>query len=313
MRRYFTRKAVVASFVAALAGAGCGGSNYATTSPSTVAAGRPQPTQLEINGDIFLTAIGEEAQLTAVATWPDGTTRNVASEVRWTSNDTSVVTISPSGVARAVGLGRASVDASYGPLSKTLRIVVTPTGTFVVSGRVREPGHSGIPDVRVLELQSGKSVRSDQNGSYSLAALTSARLTFEKAGFEPGQLDATPNGSDDLALQRIIRIAAGETVTPSQLVPHDMSYIVGTDRCYPCRLIRVVTGASGALQLWLTWNEPHSTLNVWVDGRRFAGNNLQVVASVPVAAGEVVLYVGLPAFSSSFTTVPFTLTTLINQ
>jgi hypothetical protein len=264
-----------------------------------------------VSGNLSLTSVGATSQLSATAGWPDGTTQNVTSDVRWRLADMSVATISSTGLVTAVAFGLTDLDASYGALSKTLQVVVTPAGTFVASGRVREPGMGSLGGVRVLEPQSGTSVLTDQNGHYSLGSLTSAHLNFEKEGYEPGQLDATPNGSNDLPLQRIVRIAAGDIVTPAKLVPHDLSYMIGTDRCHPCRLIRVVMPSAGTLQLHLTWNAPHSALNVWAGGRRFVGDNVQVIGAVPVSASEAVVYVGDLADPVDWP-VAFTLTTLIS-
>ena len=154
-------------------------------------------------------------------------------------------------------------------------------------------------------------------GMYSIIGLTSAgpssaHLTFEKDGYEASEIDAPRNTFSEIALQRIIRLRAGETVTPSQLAPHDLSYNVGADRCDPCRLIRVVNPTPGMLQLRLTWTEPRATLNLWVAGRRVDGTYPEAVADLPVSAGEVVVFVGMmpaPAETSRLY-VPFTVATI---
>ena len=71
---------------------------------------------------------------------------------------------------------------SHGSLNTTVQIVVTPAGTFAVTGDVREPGQGTLAGVRVLEPVSGSAALTDQAGDYMLAALASTRLLFEKAG-----------------------------------------------------------------------------------------------------------------------------------
>jgi len=122
----------------------------------------------------------------------------------------------------------------------------------------------------------------------------------------------TGNSGNEVALQRVIRLTAGETVTPLQLAPHDMSYTVGADRCYPCRLIRVVNPSTGTLHVSLTWTESRAILNLWANGQRSPGTYPELMVDVPVNTGEVVLYVGmvLPAAATgSDVYVPFKLAT----
>jgi hypothetical protein len=168
-----------------------------------------------------------------------------------------------------------------------------PPSTYLLTGFVREPGQGGLPLVRVTFAASQQTTMTDMNGEYVLAHLpsTGAHLTFEKDQYEPVELDATQD-NPSVAMQRIIRIVAGETVTPLTLRPHDLSYQAGSDRCYPCRLIRVVAPRDGLLRFQVTWTEPHSTLDVWAAGQRFRGNGGASVAEIPVNAGEVVIYIG---------------------
>ena len=99
-----------------------------------------------------------------------------------------------------------------------------------------------------------------------MGGLTGSHLRLEKGGFEVAEFDAIPNQSNDTPLQKVIRLSAGESVTPLQLAPHDMSYTVGTDRCFPCRLIRIMNAAAGTLRLTahVDWIASHSES---MDGR----------------------------------------------
>jgi hypothetical protein len=306
-------------FLLALASglAGCDGSGSPTTpsapkppvtsGPTTSA---PSITRLTVAGNTTFTSVSETSQLTATAVLSDSTTTDVTSATKWTSENLSVATISSSGVLTVVGLGNTFVSASYQSKFASVRVIATTPGTFTLTGRVREPGNSGIPGARVAETQFGQTTVTDMYGDFSLAGLTNLRVAFEKEGFEPVQLDVTPNSSVDVPLQRIIRLTAGDTVKPLELAPHDMSYNVDGATCYPCRMIRVVAPASGTLHLQLTWTEPKSTLNLWA-GQMFAGTSAAgVVADIPVSAGETVLYVGMPANNQALYT-PFTLTTAL--
>ena len=250
---------------------------------------------LMVNGRKSLSAIGETSQLTAVATWSDGTAREVTDQVRWNSHDPSVASVSSSGVAAAVGFGAARIDAGYEGLNNTFQISVTPAGTFAVTGEVREPGQGPLTGVRVLEPVSARSTVTDQSGNYVLAGLASMRLRFAKDGYEPGDLDVVPDSPGFMRMQRIVRITAGETAIVPKLTHMDMSYDLGPDRCSPCRLIRVVAPTAGTIRFELTW-EPNagSDLHLWAGGRRFTAdvNERHVTGDAAVSAGEHVVYVG---------------------
>jgi hypothetical protein len=184
----------------------------------------------------------------------------------------------------------------------------------VVYGRVREPGSSGLAGVQVRETAFGASVLSGADGEFSLGGLSRALLSFEKDGYERVAIEGKPNVFTDLAMQRVIRIAAGGTVDV-RLAPHDMDYPgAGEARCYPCRLIRVSGSEAGRLQLRVTWSEPHATLNLWINGQLFPGAALgpsEAVAEVPIGPGEVLVYVGMRVPVEYY--APFTLTTAVTK
>src|SRR5262249_29897759 len=137
--------AILQLMVVLIGASACGSS--APTSASALPAGRPQPTTLAINGSTSLARIGDTSQLSLSARWPDGTVRTVTTDARWTSSNTSVARITAEGLLTAVGLGLTTLEVSYGPLTKSIPVIVTPAGTVVVSGRVREPGSGGIANV----------------------------------------------------------------------------------------------------------------------------------------------------------------------
>jgi hypothetical protein len=286
----------------------------APTPPATPPVVTPSVTAISIQGKTQLTAVGETTALTATASLSDGTTKNVTTAVQWSSSFPATVSITPGGLATALRLGASSVGALYnlagGSKFASVSVQVTPPGTFAVTGRVREPGSSGIPGVQVRELTSGASMLSDPDGQYSMGALTAARLSFDKAGFEPTVMDGKPDAYNDVAMQRVIRIAAGGTVDV-KLAPHDMDYAAGGDsHCYPCRMIRVAGDAAGQLHLRVAWTEPHATLNLWINGQLFEGTAhgpSEAVADVPIGAGELLVYVGMKNPVEYY--APFTLTT----
>jgi hypothetical protein len=211
-------------------------------------------------------------------------------------------------VAKVVAFGRTTVQAQFNGRTGVVTALANAPGTFLVFGRVREPGQGGIGGVRVQDPRSGKSTLSSSStdiGNFSLVGLTNTRLTFDKDTYESREFEAQPNMVADVAMQKIIRLAAGGSVKPDNLAPHDMSYIIGADECEPCRLIRVSVPAGGTMRLTLTWSESRAKMNLWVDGRMFPGTYPELTADVPVRAGELVVYVGMSPPIELY--VPFTL------
>jgi hypothetical protein len=294
--------------ILALTAAACGGSSD-LAQPSAITAtpsGNTTPSSLMVDGRKSFSAIGETSQLTAVARWRDGSTRDVTSTARWSSQNTSVATVSPTGLAMAIGFGAARIQVTYEGSNSEFQLSVTPAGTFAATGDVREPGQGTLTGVRVLEPISGRSTLTDQSGVYTLAALASRHLRFDKEGYESGELEVPPDGVGYMRMQRIVRIAAGQTAVIPKLTHMDVAYDVGPDRCSPCRLVRIVVPAAGAMHFDLTWEpNPGADLYLWVGGRRYAkdpkdANALHLSADADVTAGENVVYVGYYRWSTLY-------------
>jgi hypothetical protein len=315
---YFRMKPHLLTVVLLAALAGCSRSGpVAPTSPSSPASS-PSPgagaavTALAVRGRTLLTSIGETTPLTATASLSDGTSRDVTTAVQWVSSSESTLSVSPGGVVTVLRFGQSYVYATYQGKSATVSVQATPPGTFIVWGRVREPGSSGLPGVQVREETSGASTQSNADGEFSFGGLVGTRLTFEKDGYERAALEAKPGTFTDAPIQRMIRIAAGGSVEVN-LAPHDVSYDLGDGlRCDPCKMIRVVTEPAGRLQVKASWSEPRAALNLWINGRFFegAGGPLEVLGEAAIdAPGEVLVYVGLKNAADYY--APFTLTTNI--
>jgi hypothetical protein len=257
--------------------AGCHKPQPAPTAPAAIpVAPAPTPPAIvswSLMGKTSFTSIGETTQLTAAGTLADGTTLDLTDEVRWVSLSRAVVSVSPGGLLTVMGFGRGTIGATYRTKSTTRFVTATPTGTFAIAGRVREPGHSALPRVRVLATQSGESVLTDANGEFTLGALVAnGDLRADQEGFEPltvafQKTDPSEDfgGYYDLPMQRIVRIEAGESIKPPPIAPHDVSFKTVDGQCSPCRMIRVIVPAPGVLHLAVYWSAATAPLFLWVD------------------------------------------------
>jgi hypothetical protein len=275
----------------------------------------PALTGLSIEGSLTLASVGETTQLRAMARYADGTSVDVSSQAKWFTGMPSAFSVSQ-GLVEALKLGSATISAQVPPKYVGVRVIATPPGTVTVGGQVREPGQGGgvglrPNNVRVLEPRSGAWMMTDEDGLFTLGGLTSVRVRFERDDLETVEKDLHSNVFDDVPMQRIVRINAGDTVTPVPLAPFDMAYTMDSgELCFPCRLIRVDLPTSGTLHFGLKWTTATASLALWVNNVRHtrSGSDLGVNADVPLSAGQRLVYV--QSLSSGH--VSFTLETSYN-
>lgn len=69
---------------------------------------------------------GQSVQLNANGNFTDGSTSNLINSVTWTSSNTAILTVSPSGVAKGISSGNATISATSAGLVSSVTITVTP-------------------------------------------------------------------------------------------------------------------------------------------------------------------------------------------
>jgi len=134
-------------------------------------------------------------QLTATARMSDGSTRDVTPLATWQSSNTSIATISASGVLTIVANGQVEVRADYLGASGSLRLVLArppdPRVHFALSGSVREvnPTPKILGGVRIAISSgpdAGMAVTSDAGGRFRFASISATRVSLEatRDGFQ---------------------------------------------------------------------------------------------------------------------------------
>jgi hypothetical protein len=175
---------------------------------------------------------------------------------------------------------------------------------------VREPGAGGLSGVVVTDTLSGRSAVTANGGIFVISDLPrrQVRLKVEKDGYETREID-TSESEVDVPIQRVVRLAAGETVSPADLAPNDVRYVIGKDTCV-CRLIRVVVPRAGTVGVRVQSPQTGTTLHLFADAIRVSGAG-ELKADVPVnSPREVVMYVGtVVAYALDY--VPFTFETTL--
>jgi hypothetical protein len=292
----------------------CGKDSPTPTAPPTQTTPPPaQVTRVAIGGSAALTAIGETVQLMATATLSDNSTKDVTRDGVWQGSDTRVATIDAGGLVTVMGFGAMTLSFSHLGRFAELTVTATPAGSFVISGIVREPGVGGVGDVRVLDTLSGRSTMTNAVGYYSLAQLprAQARIQTDKVGYEPAEADVTAN-FPDLPVQRIVRVTAGDTVSPASLAPNDRTYTVGPLRCSDCHVIRVVMARAGTLRVRVTWPRADQELTLFADDLVQASGKGELQADLVITSGrEVLVYLGTQLPTEVTDHTPFTFITSV--
>jgi hypothetical protein len=263
--------------------------------------------RVSIAGNVIFTSIGETTRFTSTATFNDGGSKDVTADGQWHSSNTGVMTVSENGEARVVGLGTCVISFDYQQQRASVNVRAGPP-PISVSGRVREPGAGGLRGVVVVDTLSGRSAVTETNGSFVITELPrrQVRLRVERDGYEPREID-TSEPDVDVPIQRVVRIAAGEAVSPADLAPNDVRYTVGNTACI-CRLIRVVVPRAGTMGVRVQTPQTGTTLHLFAENVT-AGGAGGLTADIPVnAPREVVMYVGrVVPYSLDY--VPFTVET----
>jgi len=113
-------KAVGTAILSASVGSVTGAANL-TVTPAVVVALNITP--------IPRLLFGNTAQLQAIATFSDGTTQDMTGTATWSSEQPSIVAVSPSGVATAEQVGSATILAQSNGFTGSAAITVTPLMT----------------------------------------------------------------------------------------------------------------------------------------------------------------------------------------
>jgi hypothetical protein len=119
-----------------------------TTASGEVQVLAPHVESIAITPNRASIAKGLTQSLSAVATYTDGSTRDVTSEATWSSETAGVAAVSTSGVVTGTGVGLTTLGATLGGVAGTARLRVTPAE--LVSLRVA-PANATVKVKRTLQ------------------------------------------------------------------------------------------------------------------------------------------------------------------
>ena len=249
----FNRTWIVPLLISASA---CGGSPAApSTSASPAAAVAPS---IAVSGAVPL--VGQTSQLSAKATFANGVTQDVTAQATWTSSDTTVATVTSTGLLKASQYGTAQITAAYQGATGQFSVVVsqfmlTPSAPLTVTFRTSSntadilafftntPLASSAPYTLTVELFDGSTrlgaitTQGLSNGGFSVAFLSPAsrstyfgtdrvaRVDFStiNSGTSAGKIVLHVSGGSVLNMNPIINCAEGALSCPFLYVAHTLT------------------------------------------------------------------------------------------
>lgn len=100
--------------------AGCGGGSQASPAPQTVLLA------IQVTGQNASLVAGQSQQMTAMGSFSDKSQQDLTSFATWNSSDSTVATVSSSGMLNAKAAGTCSITASQGSVTGTFKLTVIP-------------------------------------------------------------------------------------------------------------------------------------------------------------------------------------------
>ena len=157
------------------------------------------PKSLQITGELAFNVIGQNRQLTATATFANGSTRNVTSLSQWSSSNPGVATVS-NGLVRVVSFGEAQITATYRNISSAAAAVSAKPISALTSITIAGPG----------EIAPGNTSQFTATGHYNDSSTLDITSTSSWGSFNSSILRHTGSG-------RFQAVVGGETRVEARL------------------------------------------------------------------------------------------------
>ena len=175
-------------------------------SPTPPAPG-PAPTVSSVIVSGAPPTVGATAPFSATANLSNGTSQAVTSQATWNSSNTSVATVSNTGLVTGVGVGIADITATYQGASGTAHASVV-RAAYAVSGVVTDGTSGGVlPNINVQIVDSASAARStltDGAGNYSISGVSAGPATVTASAASYQTATTTVTVSSDTRLDIVL-------------------------------------------------------------------------------------------------------------
>ena len=143
------------------------------------------PARLELSGPGSIPP-GGTGQFLVRGFYPDGSQEDVTNQASWSSGRPSVLTIAANGLATGRAVGETSITASFrGRTATRPDVVVTPAGTFRLSGVVRDAGEPVVQAQVTVVSGPAQGLSTITEGSYRLYGVVGdSEIRVTKPGYD---------------------------------------------------------------------------------------------------------------------------------
>ena len=218
-------------------------------------------------------AAGNQQQLSATGSWAGGVQSNITNFVTWTSSAPLVASVNSTGLALAIAQGSAPIAASYGSVSRTATITVTPptlTAITVTPGNPSAPVGAYEQFTALLSYSDGSSKQTTTSVTWSSSLATAG--TISSSGLASALASGTTTitaTSQSVTGTTTLNVFQPQCVTPSSGL---IGWWTGDGN-----LVDLAGNHSGMLQNGATYGNGEVG-----QAFSFAGNNASVLVSSPV-------------------------------
>ncbi len=152
----------------------------------------PLPASIAVSAPTVDPPDGTSEQLQAIATFGDGSTSDITSQVAWSSSDPGVAGVSPSGALSALSVGSITATATLYGVSGSLGIAVTPSPTVTGVSPASGPtaGNTSVT-ISGTDFATGDQVSFGSNPATNVTVGSPTSITATDPAGAAGPVDVT--------------------------------------------------------------------------------------------------------------------------
>lgn len=192
------------------------------TASTSIQVNNTSVSALQVIPAVTTIALGTKSQLQAIATFADGSTQDVSSQVQWSSNDPFIAGVDSLGLVTGSGIGQATVTATLGAISRSATLTVT---NAIATALQVIPPTASLPKGAKLQFQaiatfsdnSSQDVTNQVNWNSSDISVATIDLNGEATAFSEGGSDISANFLG-VTSNTVLLVVTNATVSSIQVV-----------------------------------------------------------------------------------------------
>ena len=192
------------------------------TASTSIQVNNTSVSALQVIPAVTTIALGTKSQLQAIATFADGSTQDVSSQVQWSSNDPFIAGVDSLGLVTGSGIGQATVTATLGAISRSATLTVT---NAIATALQVIPPTASLPKGAKLQFQaiatfsdnSSQDVTSQVNWNSSDISVATIDLNGEATAFSEGGSSISANFLG-VTSNTVLLVVTNATVSSIQVV-----------------------------------------------------------------------------------------------